>query len=295
MPRFLTAGLAVLALGLVPARGAPDGPPESKPGLTPKQQYQAVLDEYQKAQQTFSQKYTQAKTAEERSKIISESYPNPATYAERFLAIAEKSPDDPAAVDALVWAVQLGSQTDAAAKAVGRLASRHADDPRVGRVVSSLSYSYAPAAETLLRAVAEKGRDREARGAALMALGQFLNRRIELVDTLKNDPKRADQMKSALAGMGLDAAAFERLKGADPAAFAKEAETCFERVVKDYGDVSRGRGTLGKSAAAELNEIRNLGLGKPCPEIAGEDIDGKSFKLSDYKGKVVVVDFWGDW
>ena len=28
---------------------------------------------------------------------------------------------------------------------------------------------------------------------------------------------------------------------------------------------------------------------------AGEDIDGVPFKLSEYRGKVVVLDFWGDW
>jgi peroxiredoxin len=36
-------------------------------------------------------------------------------------------------------------------------------------------------------------------------------------------------------------------------------------------------------------------LGKKAPEIAGEDIDGKKFKLSDYRGKVVLLDFWGNW
>jgi hypothetical protein len=61
------------------------------------------------------------------------------------------------------------------------------------------------------------------------------------------------------------------------------------------GDVSRGRDSLAKAARAELHGIRDLAVGKPCPEIAGEDIDGKPFKLSDYRGKVVVVDFWGDW
>jgi hypothetical protein len=30
-------------------------------------------------------------------------------------------------------------------------------------------------------------------------------------------------------------------------------------------------------------------------DIVGEDIDGMDFKLSDYRGKVVVLDFWGDW
>jgi cytochrome oxidase Cu insertion factor (SCO1/SenC/PrrC family) len=36
-------------------------------------------------------------------------------------------------------------------------------------------------------------------------------------------------------------------------------------------------------------------VGEPAPEIKGEDVDGKEFALSDYKGKVVVLDFWGFW
>lgn len=32
--------------------------------------------------------------------------------------------------------------------------------------------------------------------------------------------------------------------------------------------------------------------GNRAPEIVGEDADGKSFKLSDYRGKVVLLDFW---
>ncbi len=36
----------------------------------------------------------------------------------------------------------------------------------------------------------------------------------------------------------------------------------------------------------------DLAVGKPAPEIEGEDIDGKTFKLSDYRGKVVLLDFW---
>jgi hypothetical protein len=46
----------------------------------------------------------------------------------------------------------------------------------------------------------------------------------------------------------------------------------------------------------ELTEIKGpRGLGKPAPEIAGDDLDAKVFKLSDYKGKVVLLDFWGFW
>ena len=36
-------------------------------------------------------------------------------------------------------------------------------------------------------------------------------------------------------------------------------------------------------------------VGKMAPEIVGKDLDGEMFKLSDYRGKVVMLDFWGDW
>jgi len=82
----------------------------------------------------------------------------------------------------------------------------------------------------------------------------------------------------------------------DPAALEKESESLFEQTQKEYGDVQGGfKGTLGQSAAAELFELRNLAIGKTAPEITGEDIDGKPMKLSDFKGKIVLLDFWGDW
>jgi cytochrome c biogenesis protein CcmG/thiol:disulfide interchange protein DsbE len=34
---------------------------------------------------------------------------------------------------------------------------------------------------------------------------------------------------------------------------------------------------------------------KPAPEFALKDIDGKVVRLSDYKGKVVLLDFWATW
>jgi peroxiredoxin len=45
----------------------------------------------------------------------------------------------------------------------------------------------------------------------------------------------------------------------------------------------------------DLAEVETFGLGMQAPDITGTDLDGVDFKLSDYRGKVVFLDFWGDW
>lgn len=35
--------------------------------------------------------------------------------------------------------------------------------------------------------------------------------------------------------------------------------------------------------------------GQPAPNIVGTDADGERFQLSDYRGKVVLLDFWASW
>lgn len=44
-----------------------------------------------------------------------------------------------------------------------------------------------------------------------------------------------------------------------------------------------------------IDTREKFGVGNVAPDIEGEDLDGVAFKLSDYKGKVVFLDFWGDW
>jgi DsbE subfamily thiol:disulfide oxidoreductase len=36
-------------------------------------------------------------------------------------------------------------------------------------------------------------------------------------------------------------------------------------------------------------------LGKPAPDFNGADLDGKAVRLSDFKGKAVVLNFWASW
>ncbi len=65
-----------------------------------------------------------------------------------------------------------------------------------------------------------------------------------------------------------------------------------------YADLKRSvalDGELETRVEALIFEQENLQIGNVAPDILGEDLDGVAFKLSDYRGKVVVVDFWGDW
>jgi tetratricopeptide (TPR) repeat protein len=273
MRQVLAASLAVLVL--MPALRAADEPPDK--GKTPRERYQALFQEQQKAMQQFMDVYQKAKNDEERSKLLQEKYPQPQSYVRRFLEIADSAPQDEAAIDCLIWIVQHGGPGPDANRAIDRLAASHAENKRLGEIAPRLVYSLS------------------AKGRACLALGQYLKQQSELVRTLKTDPKRAEQLEAAYTSQGIDKSLFTALRQKESDALTKESEAMFERAANEFTDVSNFRGTIGKTAEAELNEIRNLVVGKPAPEITGEDTDGKPFKLSDYKGKVVVVDFWGDW
>ena len=48
-----------------------------------------------------------------------------------------------------------------------------------------------------------------------------------------------------------------------------------------------------KQSSQSASEVREgIGINDRAPEITGEDADGVKFKLSDYRGKVVLLDFW---
>jgi hypothetical protein len=59
-----------------------------------------------------------------------------------------------------------------------------------------------------------------------------------------------------------------------------------------FGMVS-GKG--GPVANVEGPKQNGINVGNIALEIAGRDMDGKPLKLSDYQGKVVLLDFWGNW
>lgn len=233
------------------------------PNASPAEQYRALTREFEAAQREFNRLYQAAKTDADRQNIATKNYPQPQKYAGRFLEIAEKHPKDSVALDALVWVVQnarAGREND---KALEILVRDHIQSAKLGAVCQNLAYSPSPNTEKILREILEKNTEREVQGQATFSLALYL----------KEGRGRFTGAKSKVG----------------------EAEKLFEQVVEKFADLKHWRGSLADAAKGQLNEIRNLAVEKVAPEIEGEDPDGVKFKLSDYRGKVVMIDFWGDW
>ena len=85
------------------------------------------------------------------------------------------------------------------------------------------------------------------------------------------------------------------LRSEDKARHAK-ARPYFERLSKEFGDLKSAYDKDYKTIVAGfLFELDNLQIGQTPPDFEVTDENGVKFKLSDYRGKVVVLDFWGFW
>jgi thiol-disulfide isomerase/thioredoxin len=51
----------------------------------------------------------------------------------------------------------------------------------------------------------------------------------------------------------------------------------------------------GKEVKETIDEIENNSVGRKAKEFKTVDINGKEISLSDFKGKYVLLDFWGSW
>jgi thiol-disulfide isomerase/thioredoxin len=229
----------------------------------------SVLKDYQAAQGEIIKAYRAAESEAERQKLLGKYRKLPVAFADKFLAVAEKDPKDGAAFEAAAWVVANAGEAPAADKALAILIKEHIKDEKIGRACLQASENPSAVGTRLARAVLENGPNDTAQGQACYALAHILSERSEQ--------------------------AFQKKKPEDSARLAAEAEKLFELVQEKFADVKGLRGTLGALAKSDLYELRNLAVGKTVPEIEGEDIDGKKFKLSDYRGKVVLVDFWGHW
>ena len=97
--------------------------------------------------------------------------------------------------------------------------------------------------------------------------------------------KNASQETRALAGYTLALRLSERGNDEDSA----RADALLEHIVADL------EGTKAAQKAQKKIDSRRFEVGRIAPDFSGEDVDGNPLKLSDYRGKVLVLDFWGFW
>ncbi|HMF12960.1 MAG TPA: hypothetical protein VKE94_11660 [Gemmataceae bacterium] len=277
----------ILNLSLVAAGHGQDKP------LTPAQQFEALRKESVGAAGSG-----RSMTDAERLKFVGQAYKHRNALAQKFLALAEKHPDDPIALDALMqavwqvngtpWPVELVGEDTARPKAFELIHRDHLRSDKLGPLCQRVSYGFCKEYETFLRAVLAKSPHEGVRATACLSLGHFLNTRLQRLDLCKEQPNLAKEFADLFGKEYL-----EDLQRQDRKSTAPEIEATFEQAVEKYGDVKLpGGDTVAERAKAELFEIRNLRVGQSAPEIEGEDQDGKRFKLSDYRGKVLLLDFW---
>ena len=285
----MTGILMMLSLSLAAGDDAKDQAP------TPEEQYKALVKEFsQAANLSFK-----ATTDEERAKPVAHAI----TLAPRLLELAEKHPNEAFVIDALVQVVnqELWLQANTRhpgrgndrteARALELLLRDHIRSDKLGEACRRVQYGFGKQCETFLRTVMKTSPHRDVQALACLRLAQFLDGRLKRLDLVKEQPDMAKRYEGLFGKDYLDG-----LLRQDRAKAVKEVEAVFELADAKYGDVKVPYGgTVAERVKTELYEIRFLSVGKTVPDIEGDDQDGKRFKLSDYRGKVVLLYFWQEY
>ncbi|MGE3822194.1 MAG: hypothetical protein AB7I30_22500 [Isosphaeraceae bacterium] len=291
MSRIL-GGLLLLRLGLavIAVDENQDEP------ITPAAVYETLVNEFDTATRVY---YSMETAGEERTQALARLE----TLPRRFLELAENNPKDSIALDALVQAVngELWLENNSShpgfgtaspeVRALAILRRDHAKSDRLGEACRRVRYGFRKESEAFLRSVLEQNPHREFQALACLRLAQFLNGRLQRLDLIRDRPDMALRYEGLFGRDYLKA-----LQRRDRAEATREIEALFERAARDFGEVRVPYGdTVAEEARSALHEIRHLSVGKPAQEIDGEDQDGLRFKLSDYRGKVVLLYFWSEY
>ena len=284
--RFVAHVVGPLAILLVaPASGMMDSTPAEELARL-KKEVEVAWGELDSVQKPGATEAEQKATYDRYSKQA-------AALARRALALAEAHPDAPEALEALIWILDQVKTADECDAAYDLMARRHLDKDSLLPIIRT-AWNEAPSTahvEAFLRAAVERSPNLKVKSLSCFSLGRH-QQELAWFARVLNHPIRGKRIEEQL---GPEKS--HRLRSIKPEALEREAEALFERTIKEYADVRPMKDfpPLGEQAEAALFQMRNLEIGCTIPEIGGEDVDGKPMKLSDYRGKVVVITFWATW
>ena len=285
----------VLPLMLMVVLGAVHAADET----TRSQRYRALVAEFQSARQSYVLALAAAETTDAKRQAEARR-PKADDFARRFLELSKANLSDSTAFDALFWITVYSPRSSQADEAIELLAKHQLEEIRLGSVLQNLGSSRSPAAEQLLRAALEGSPHREIRAQACYNLATALMKAGAAAGgkaSQKLDEKNPNENSADSTQQPIDQS-------------QEEAVRLFEQLAADYGDIKvAGRKSYADIARVNLARLRpksvgnvasqslafSLEIGSVAPEIQGTDTEGRKMKLSDYRGKVVVLDFWGDW
>lgn len=209
-------------------------------------------------------------------------------FAPRYMELAEKNPEDFTgylSLESLALGDSFSTEstgdddTPYFSKAIDLLIRHHAQGGRVSDLAQLLASpsqfgSASVQTERFLREVLEKNPSAETRAGAAFNLVRFLKGKADLARRLKGDDGEALARRlEATWGRPY----LEALKSCDPQKLDQEAEEVSRRGLKEDAESWKGPSLPGRQAL----------------EIHGEDVAGKPMSLSQFRGKVVVLSFWG--
>jgi len=261
-----------------------------------------VKQEHERAYEAIMKRRELAKTDAEQEAVTAEAWARIKVDTNRALAWADAHPDDPAAIDAIVWTVHGLSNGYSAECAVERaraftlLKEKGLASEKIVPVCyySTVGAFVCPEEMQFLQAALTKSPSRLVRAAACLGLART-NHTIVTLALRSRDPITRKPLEQRWKGTDL----VSRLYGVDPEELNRRAEAYFVRITDEFGDLKMpypyNPTPFAEMARGELFELRGLGVGNLLPELEGEDVRGQKLPWSDYRGKVVAVVFWATW
>jgi thiol-disulfide isomerase/thioredoxin len=230
---------------------------------------------------------------------------NDATLPKVF-ELAKQNPGSKTSFDAFAWIITNRRLSVEPLRAYGTealalLLKYHTGAPNIGQICRTLGNNWDPAdasALDFLQLAAEKNPDRPARAFATLALGRFLKQRMEDLQMFPLRPSSTNQWWLE------DNARYQaERETADVQTLFEQAVKALKTVQSDYADcpdlppqgAGHPRPPLGDQAAVDLFELTRLTLGREVPEVSSQDVEGHDLKLSQFRGKVVLLNFWATW
>jgi len=199
-------------------------------------------------------------------KILSD-FEKGSPFVEQLMELAKTEPKSDVSFEALANALGIGPASDHHDAIMDLIFEHHIEKKGLARFIPAIANGDAPKATKLLEKLIEKSPHKEVQGVACFFLGKL---NAEQIDSAGEDKAKIDEITNT-------------------------AVKYFDMVKEKYGDVKLGRRELAVMAAGYKFELKNLRIGMQAPEVESEMLDGKKMKLSELKGKVVVLDIWATW